>query len=235
MNSGESYPGFKTNFSVNSSSFEIGSQMAENLAENKLAENLAENKLAENFGIEKVVAENIGTENSFTEDDGSESNTLKQSTSVVVDSGLNSSTLSLLNKMHGVQANFAGRLKTLSNRCDKWVRRALKAEAEIQAAEAVIETMVGLAVSEMNTEVTTCKGKSVDFKEVEKVHKVSVMVSPTVTDDEGDYWSQLAEREYALARFSSNYADYGLSPDFRGRKFADDVTAIRYPMYRGGK
>ena len=54
-------------------------------------------------------------------------------------------------------------------------------------------------------------------------------------DDGGEYWSELAENEYALASFSSSYEDYGLSPDFRGRNFSDDVAAIRDPMYRGGK
>ena len=180
----------------------------------------------ENFGFEEMVTENIGTENSFTEDDGSESNTLKQITSVVVGSELNVSTLSFLNKMHVVQANFVGQLKTLSNKCDEWADRALKAEAEMQAAEAVIEKMITVTVSEMNTEVTSSEEKSVDFEAVEKVHKVSVVVSPTVTEDEGENWSDFAERE---ASFSLNYANFGLSPDFRGRNFSDD------PIYQGGK
>ena len=128
MNKGEEYPGYRTDESVGSSSTED------------------ENLDAGNFGTEDLVAEDFGTEN-----DGSEKDTQKQSASLGTDSGLNVSTLSFLKKMHGVQENFARQLKTLSKKCDKWERRALNAEREVLAAEAVIERMVGLADSEMNT------------------------------------------------------------------------------------
>ena len=161
MDKGESYPGYKTDESVNSSSTED------------------EDHVAENIGAEDSVAEDFGTET-----DASEKGTLKPSASLGVEPGLNVSTLSFLKKMHGVQENFARQLKTLSKKCEKWERRALNAEREVLAAEAVIERMVGLADSEMNAGVTTRKGKSVDSKGVKNVHKVSVIKSPTCTDDE---------------------------------------------------
>ena len=147
-----------------------------------------------------------------------ESNILKQTTSVVVGSGLNSSTLSLLNKMQVVQASFAGQLETLSNKCEEWSCRALKAEAEMKAAEAVIETMMVITDSEMNSEVISSEEKSVDFEADENV---------AVTDDEGGYGSELSEED-ARAGVCLNYANFGLSPDFRGRNFSDN------PIYRDG-
>ena len=63
MNSGDRYPGYKTVFSVNSSSTEDEVQLAEEFgtkvtsAKNASAKDL----VAENFGIENMVAEEIGT------------------------------------------------------------------------------------------------------------------------------------------------------------------------------
>ena len=169
MNKGNGYPGYKTDESVNNGSIED------------------ETSVAEDSGAEDSVAEDLATDvelrpeaNTF----GLDSASAKPSASAKDASGLNVSTLSFLKKMHGVQENFARQLKTLSKKCEKWERRALNAEREVLAAEAVIERMVGLADSEMNAGVTTRKGKSVDSKGVKNVHKVSVIKSPTCTDDE---------------------------------------------------
>ena len=60
-------------------------------------------------------------------------------------------------------------------------------------------------------------------------------VVPYVGVPEGEYYNDWAEADFVSANYTDEFDDYGLSPDFRGGNFSDDVMAIRDPNYRGGR
>ena len=108
MNSGDEYPVYKTDESVGGGSTD-------------------DEKVAEIVGTTEDVAEESDTEIVASGDSP------KQGTLDGTGSSLNGLTLMFLQKMAGVQENFARQLETLTKKCNKWERRALFAEREVKA------------------------------------------------------------------------------------------------------
>ena len=156
MNSGDNYPEYKTDVSVGDGSTD-------------------EEEVAEIIGTANAVAEVSDTDVVASED------APKEGTMNGTGSSLDGSTLVFLQKMAGVQQNFARQLETLTKKCNKWERRALYAEREVKAAEAVIKRMADLAEQEMNPGITKRK-KSRDFKGVKNPPKEILSSSLVLTD-----------------------------------------------------
>ena len=159
MNSGNKFPGYKTDESVASSTTDD----------------------------DEALAEIVGTATSGAEDSGTDVPTSgvapKQGTLNGTDSGMKVSTLSFLQKMVGVQDNFARQLETLTKRCNKWERRALYAEREVKSAEEVIKKLADLVEQNVNSGVTTRK-KSVGFKGVKNPKTFGVVSSAADTSED---------------------------------------------------